>query len=237
MAKGNYHRKASNRSTSFRRTGGRGKKPGSSILVVAEGANTESVYFETLRNRFAAPTLEIEVEGVGINDPTRLVERALNLRTKRRKLAKKDALGLNQLEDFDELWIVFDLDVLEPNKLRAGLDFAKKKKVHVAHTHPCFEFWLLLHLHYTTKSFTCCDEVVKHLGWSGYDKSADDTRERITPLIEKSKIQAAVTHADRLVEHHTSGGTPFPGCPSTTVQALIRSIHDSLSPANQFLKL
>jgi hypothetical protein len=50
--------------------------------------------------------------GAGRGDPKKLTETALELQQERRRKARKNELSMSQLEDFEQIWIVFDTDVL-----------------------------------------------------------------------------------------------------------------------------
>lgn len=243
MAKGNsYRRKAPTSVQSFRRKITGSTAPGSAILVVTEGINTEPAYFDAIRSRFAAPTVELVTHGAGKGDPRVLTDAALDFRKKRKNQTRKKKLGINQLEDFDELWIVFDTDVLDLQKLNDGIAYAKSKGVNMAMTEPCFEFWLLLHGLYTTAQMLKCKNVVPYLqktfGWRSYSKDGKKTSEvrmLIEPLVEKSKVSDAVQHAKRVRTHHKKANTLFPPNPSTQVDFLIEAINAAVSKANKFL--
>jgi hypothetical protein len=240
MAK--YARKAATDARSFRRAPVFSEKAGSAILVVTEGENTEPAYFEWVQKRFAAPTLELVAHGAGRGDPTALVKEALCLCEERREKVRNGQLSINQAGDFDEIWIVFDTDVLKPDKRDSGIALAQRHGIKIAYSEPCFEFWLSLHATYTTAQMAECKDVIPHLakplGWKKYSregKRKTEVEAMMNPLVQKQIIQQAVKHAERVRQHHRDGGTPFPANPSTEVDLLIRSINDALGPANRFL--
>jgi len=219
---------------SFRRAPG-SKPPAKAILILTEGEVTEPVYFQALKAKLALATVEIEVQPQGKGDPARLAEAALEERLKRRKSARDGRLSYAQAADFDELWIVFDSDVpLEHGRFNSGLEFATSKGVKCAHTTPCFEYWLLLHLEYTTAPMATFDEVKPRLSKAmeiKYDKSSKDSAKHIPPLVEK--LKTAMDSAGRVRKSHKSAGTAFPANPSTEVDLLISAIQSAASPANQ----
>ena len=240
MAK--YARKAASDVRSFRRGPVVSEKAGSAILVVTEGENTEPAYFEWVRHRFAAPTVELVAHGAGRGDPTALAKEALRFRDERRQSMRNHELSINQADDFDEIWIVFDTDVLTAKNRSEGIAFAHSHGIHIAYSEPCFEFWLLLHATCTTAQMAKCKNVEphleKHLGWKNYSrrgKKASQVSAMMAPLVEKEIIQQAVKHAQQIRQHHTAGSTPFPANPSTDVDLLLRAINDALGPANRFL--
>lgn len=218
---------------SFRRVRG-SKPPAKGILIVTEGEVTEPIYFHALQAKLALATVEIEIVGEGIGDPRRLAEAAIEHRKARRRAAKKNKVGFMKAPDFDEVWIVFDTDVIKPGKFADGVAFAEANGVKLAHSTPCFEFWLLLHLLYTTAPMPKCVDVIPRIEaetGESYAKTPETTRELVKALIGCYK--KAHQHAGRIREHHTAAGTPPPANPSTEVDRLIESLDESVAPANE----
>jgi hypothetical protein len=242
MAKHRYRKRAASSIGSFRRTVATRTDPGSAILVVTEGDNTEPAYFDLIAKRFAAPTVELVPYGAGRGDPRALADEALRLAKERKQKSKAKKLGINRLEAFDSIWIVFDTDVLEPQNRHDGIAYAHSKGIHVAYSEPCFEYWLLLHGKFTTAQMPKCKDVIPFLkevfGWKNYSregKKAEEVEALLAPLIEKTKLQLAGRYAQQVRTHHEKAGTPFPANPSTDVDQLIVAIDAAVSPANKFL--
>ena len=219
---------------SFRRPRG-SKPPAKAILIVTEGEVTEPVYFEALKNKLNLQTVEIEVVGSGKGDPRRLAEAALEERKKRKKANRQGTLTLSKAPDFDELWIVFDTDVpVEHGRFHDGVAFAEAKGVKVADSSPCFEYWLLLHLDYTTAPMAKFADVKPRLQEAlggAYTKDCKQSARQIPPLLEK--LEAAIEGAERVRKVHVEAGTAPPPNPSTDVDLLILAIREAASPANQ----
>lgn len=241
MGKNKYKPSYSKSASSFLRTIGKDVEPGSSILVVTEGVNTEPTYFEAIRNTFASPSVELVSHGAGRGDPKTLTDAALDYRKARRKEARDKKLSISQLEDFDQIWIVFDTDVLTPKKRNDGIAYAKSKGVHVAYSEPCFEYWLLLHskAHYTTAQMPKCADVKPYLkeafGWTGYDKNKAKCKKLIPPLVTKDKVKAAVAATHKVRNYHQGANTAFPANPSTDVDRVVEAINKVVSKPNRFL--
>lgn len=241
MAKRKYRRSASTAANSYTRSGAKGERPGSSILIVTEGVNTEPIYFEFIRRMFSSSTVELVSYGAGRGDPKSLADAALEVRKTRRRKARNKELSISQLEDFDEIWIVFDTDVLDAAKRSNGIAYARSQGIRIAYSEPCFEYWLLLHgkTSYTTAPMAKCADVEPYLqkafGWSGYSKNMRECRRLIEPLVTKEEIRNAVDGAERCREHHDGAGTPFPANPSTDVDHLIRVINEAVPKANKVL--
>ena len=93
---------------------------------------------------------------------------------------------------------------------------------------PAFEFWLLLHVDYTTAPMDACDRVISRLKkfWKNYTKGATPAPEFL------DKTPTAVVHAERCRKHHaTSGGG---GNPSTQVDMLVRCLNAATRSHRQF---
>ena len=242
MTKRDYRRRADTSAKSFRRTLYAKEPAGSAILVVTEGANTEPSYFDRIRNHLAAPTVELVPHGAGRGDPRALADEALRLRKERKSQMRDKKLGINRLEDFDAIWIVFDTDVVTPQKRTEGIAYAESKGIQIAYSEPCFEFWLLIHQAFTTAPMAKCKDVIpylaEHLGWKGYariGKRQQQIEEWVRLLVDKASIRQAVAHAEKIRRHHKEANTAFPANPSTDVDHLIRAINAAVSPANRFL--
>ncbi len=235
-----YHKKAATDFRSFRRSAPQPGNSGASILVVAEGESTEPAYFERLRKCFAGAAVELVCHGAGWGDPRALADEALRLRDERRKLARGSKLGLAKVADFDEIWLVFDTDVLERGKLLEGVDYARGKGLRVASSTPCFEFWLLLHGHYTTAPMAGCGEVEpflkERLGWQNYarqGKKKDAVEKMMEQALDRGSLRRAVENARRVREHHHQADSGFPANPSTDVDLLVSAINRAAGPANR----
>jgi hypothetical protein len=241
MAKRKYRRSAATSARPYARSGAKGRRPGSSILVVTEGVNTEPAYFEFVRRMFSSATVKLVSRGAGRGDPKSLTDFALKVQNERRRQARKEELNIHELEDFDEIWIVFDTDALDASKRSDGIAYARSMGVRIAYSEPCFEYWLLLHgaSAYTTAPMAKCADVEPHLekafGWDGYSKSSRDCEKLIGPLVSKEAIRTAVAGAERCRNHHQGAGTAFPANPSTDVDQLIRAIDEAVPKANKLL--
>lgn len=234
MASRKWKKKINSDPRSFRRSRW-SKPPAKAILIVTEGEVTEPVYFDELKRRLNLSTVEIEVLGAGKGDPRRLAESALEERKQRRKDAKQGRLALSKAPDFDELWIVFDTDApLEQGRYHDGVGFADAKGVRCAESTPCFEFWLLLHLEFTTAPMARFADVkpkLERMLGCPYAKNSEESAERIPPLLDH--LKKASERAEQVRAHHQQAGTPRPANPSTEVDKLIDSIKEAASPANR----
>lgn len=234
MRSNNYRKVIPTKPSSFQRERGI-KPPAKGILIATEGQVTEPLYFEEIKKRLALPTVELYIAGAGIGDPAALVDEALRQQKIRRKGARDGTLGYAQVADFDEIWIVFDTDVpLQQGKLHSGLHHAESKNVQCAHSTPCFEYWLLLHIDRTTATMATYENVKPKLSEAlskelkkkvRYDKDSETSKDLVRPLAEKHA--AAEANSEWVRNYHKDGGTDFPCNPSTEVDRLIAAIREA----------
>jgi hypothetical protein len=106
---------------------------------------------------------------------------------------------------------------------------AKVRKVKLAHSTPCFEYWLLLHIQgFTTRSDLIdgdtAKRAVKHA--LGMDYSTNDETVRVVIPSFLKNWPEAVVHGERVRKHHEAAVTPSPANPSTEVCTLVRALND-----------
>lgn len=113
------------------RTGRR--KPGSRqlakrILVVCGGRKTEITYLDGLRIWARNAAVKLTFKGDG-RAPEQVVDLAYGM-------------WVEDRDAFDEVWVVLDEDDFD---LAPALVKARRRKIRLAFSKPCFELWLLLH--------------------------------------------------------------------------------------------
>ncbi len=206
-------------------------KPPKAILIVTEGRNTEPLYFKSLSAHWSLHPHVTQVEPGGEGIPANLVNKALAVQKERTADDEAGRLPFNQLGSFDETWIVFDTEHAERHgRLKDGIKLAEEHGIQVAHSTPCFEFWLALHYALKAPPMETCKqacavfESVAGLKKGGYSKAKGAAGDLIDKLI--CQVPSAVQNADLLTKQQE--GEPFPANPSTTVQNLIRSMHEAL---------
>jgi hypothetical protein len=128
------------------------------------------------------------------------------------------------LMDEDELWLMLDTDHwAEPNHIanfnRVCAE-ATQKGFHLAHSNPCFEIWLLLHVTHldAADQFKTCTEVIQRLRdiLGGYSKRTIDPA-RFSSLT----AAVAVTRAEQLDE---SSGDRWPQKTGSHVYRVVRRL-------------
>lgn len=206
-------------------------KAGDAFLIVTEGEVTEPVYFELLRFDLQLPAVRIRVEPGKASDPRHVIESAATEVKDHARRAKKGLLSHTEPLRFEQVWAVVDTDVA----VRQGFwnevgDLAAARKVKLAHSTPCFEFWLLLHIQgMTTRSDLvngdAAKSAVKHV--LGRDYSTDERVARAVMPTFIANWPEAVVHAERVRAYHRDASTPPPANPSTEICALVRALNDS----------
>ena len=101
-------------------------------LVVTEGEKTEPQYIDGVKQLFRGSQVEVKTRGVG-RDPASVLAKAQNF------LHQAARSG----EPYDWCCVVVDVD--DHTTLDECLRSAKKDKIHVVVSNPCFEIWLLWH--------------------------------------------------------------------------------------------
>lgn len=108
------------------------------MLIVCEGEQTEKHYFQSFRSG----KLHVDVQPY-VGQPRQIVLRAEALQNRR---------------DYDEVWVVFDLDfdssrgLEQYQEFERAIELAKKKGCKVAYTIDAFELWFRLHYERITTS-------------------------------------------------------------------------------------
>lgn len=187
------------------------------FLIVCEGKKTEPNYFRSFR--VPKDVAEIDVKGLGITPP-QLVQRALSL--------KRKASDRIELEEYDQVWCVFDKDDWEDDEFNDLIEDAKNEGLDVAYSNQAFELWFLLHFHYYDNPMHRDQyegKLSKLLGHR-YRKNAKDMYYRLY-----SMQKTAIKNAEKLLALYTFRN-PAKDNPSTTVHLLVRELNRFL-PENR----
>lgn len=208
-------------------------KPGDTFLIVTEGTVTEPVYFEFLLQDLQLYAVHVIVVPGCASDPRHVIATAAKEVKDHQWRRRKGMLSITEPQTFDHVWAVIDTDVA----VRMGYwhdvkQIAVSKKVRLAHSTPCFEYWLLLHLQDTTRgdlvdgaaAKRAVREALEELG-RDYSTNEETVREAMPYFI--SHWPKAVKRARRVRQYHKDGGTPAPANPSTEVDTLVSALNDS----------
>lgn len=211
-------------------------RPGDAFLIVTEGTVTEPVYFAALLAKLEISRATVKVMPGWASDPRHVIETARSEAERQSERARRDELGNREPASFDHVWAVIDTDVAVRNGLWNDVaQLAAARNVMLAHSTPCFEFWLLLHLveHATTRGDlpdgASAKSAVKEKLGRDYSTNAETAREAIDSFIEQ--WPRAVAHAAQVRQQHEAAGTPLPANPSTEVDRLARALNGS-APAH-----
>lgn len=206
---------------------------GDSFLIVTEGTVTEPVYFELLRESLQLSTVTVKVMPGKASDPRHVIQSAADEVKALARRVKKKKVAVTELESFDHVWAVIDTDVA----VRQGFwnDVVQKARdlnVKLAHSTPCFEYWLLLHLKITTRADLVDGSAAKkafrdELG-QDYSTNREISEEAFKGLL--SSWPTAVKNAQTVRKHHEDANTPIPANPSTEVDLLACAMNDSTPP-------
>ncbi|MEX2381592.1 MAG: RloB family protein [Opitutales bacterium] len=116
-----------------RQSGGRRSKH--LFVVATEGYRTEPIYFESFNPDPGEGSIRFEIlNHRHKNNPSDLLARLVEFREK-----KKPGSGA-------DYWMVFDKDEWSSEQLDGFCAAARRQKVNIALSNPCFELWLYLHL-------------------------------------------------------------------------------------------
>jgi len=202
------------RSAAQLRRRGPQREPYLTVLIVCEGERTEVEYLKGLCRAHRLSSANITVVGRG-TDPVSVVRFAI-------EKAQREG-------GWDRVYCVFDRD-RHANYARAIENLNRADlggtQFQGGITNPCFEFWILLHFEYTARPYrgagrrSPCDIVIadlkRHL--PNYEKNDEGLFTRLEP-----RVQDAIRHAERLVEHNRQTGSDNP---ATSVHGLVRLLID-----------
>jgi len=215
-------------------------QPGDAFLIVTEGKVTEPIYFNLLIQDLQLGVVRIKIQPGDHSDPRDVIRTAERLAQKQVQDAEDGVLGVNEPNKFDHVWAVIDTDVA----VRQGFwndvqQLAAARNISLAHSTPCFEFWLLLHIiGFTTRSDlvdgATAKSAVKHALNRDYSTNQETAKAAIATLI--ANWPKSVVDAEHVRDHHHAAATTPPGNPSTEVCGLVRGLNDSARPHLRKLK-
>jgi hypothetical protein len=214
-------------------------KPGDAFLIVTEGTVTEPVYFDLFRRDLGLLAVRIKIQPGDHSDPRHVIRTAEREAKEQLRKARKGVLGINEPAKFDHVWAVVDTDVAVRNHIWNDVkQLAAARKVKLAHSTPCFEFWLLLHFGLTAPADlvdgTAAKRAVKHALGRDYSTNEEVARGAIASFL--ANWPEAVGHAETVRRRHEGAQTPAPANPSTEVDRLARALNDSAPERLQKLR-
>lgn len=187
------------------------RKSNKLILIICEGKDTETAYFENFNSKYTKVQVKIaDKSSKGKNkgkatDPENLVKKAAAFK-KENEIDEKNG---------DRVWCVFDIDInynnnnavtSKINEIQRAKAHADKNKIRLGMSNPCFELWYLLHFEYTTANMKNYTEVQRRL--SKYIIDYDKTKDVYSLL--KDKIDIALKNSKKLKKHFEALGRLMP---------------------------
>lgn len=204
--------------------------PGDSFLIVTEGQVTEPVYFNLLCADLQIKAVQVKVIPGRRSDPCRVIETAANEAAETKRKARTQTFAANQPAKYDQVWAVIDTDAaVREGRWAEVVRLAAEKIVKLAPSTPCFEFWLLLHLAYTTRSDLVDGDTAKLALQQALGRAYSTNRqvsEAVMPGLLGHWVDA-VEHARRVRRHHREAGASDPANPSTEVDLLVTALKDA----------
>ncbi|WP_168177050.1 RloB family protein [Thalassospira sp. MCCC 1A03138] len=191
-------------------------EPKKTFYLFCEGKNTEPDYFRALKRKIRDPLIKIvdkPAAGVPMTIANLSVEQANAIgKGAKRKRVKQS------YQEADEVWAVFDRD--EHPHIQEAMQLCDSNNVGIAFSDPCFELWLILHIHDFNRACNRHD-IQRALSdvLEGYERGRGKTAD-FSVLLED--IENAENRAEVLLDRrHEEGGDTNP---STTVFKLTRRI-------------
>ena len=185
-----------------RKVGNKGpEKP--RILIVCEGGKTEPNYFKCFR------PANIVVIGLGQNTDS-LVREAIRLQNK---------------DDFDQVWCVFDRDNFPAHNFNLAFSLATSNNIQIVYSNEAFELWYFLHFDYLDAGITrhqyiekLNDIMLKQFS----RKYAKNSTEMYDLLLNFQST--AIKNANTLLQNYPNLN-PESDKPSTTVHLLVEELN------------
>ncbi|MBD1935728.1 RloB family protein [Microcoleus sp. FACHB-68] len=171
------------------------------FLIVCEGVETEPNYFRGFR----VPTVKIEIQGLGKN-PSNLI---------------KTAKDLNDKEEYDQVWCVFDRDSWTKQDFNNAISNAESQGFAVAYSNEAFELWYVLHFQPLNSGISRSDYSQKLTSLLGKNYQKNSPR-MYDDLLDKQTT--AIKNAEKLLEQYDPHN-PEKDNPSTTVHRLVKELN------------
>ncbi len=211
---------------------------GDSFLIVVEGEVTEKMYFDSIRRMLQVNPVTVRVIHPSCTDAEGLVRAAIQERDNRNENRARGISGYREVSVYDHVWVLFDTDVpSRQSQLGPALELARTNNIHVGHSTPSVEAWLLLHLRNRPGPLVTSDaaeRAVSEAWGQRYEKTARVFSE-LWPALQPN-ITAAVHRSVEVRDYHRQGGTSFPPDPSTELDLLVRALDASVQPQLRIIR-
>lgn len=187
------------------------REPEQRFFIYCEGAGTEPAYFRAIDHHY--DRVQLHVRGIGA-DPLTVAQRAIN-----DPLRGTPWASASSFEEQDQVWAVFDRN--SHLAFAPALSACRHAGVRTAHSDPCFELWLVLHLeHYDRPAASIDVQRRLRLLYPAYDHQRTPGPEFLHLL---KGLECAESRAQHQLRRRLKEDRPC-GNPSTTVGCLTRAI-------------
>ena len=205
-------------------------KLGDSFLIVTEGEVTERMYFEATRETLQVNPVTVRVVHPACTDAEGLVRAAIQERDAALQGRNRSVAGNRNVSRYDHVWVLFDTDVpARQAQLGPAIQLATNESIHVAHSTPSVEIWLLLHFRDRPGPLldsAAAEHAVGDAWGQRYEKTAETFPKLWLAL--KPNIPVAVSRAAQVRKYHQDANTAFPPNPSTQLDLLVRALDASV---------
>ena len=197
------------------------KEPRKSILIVCEGEKTEPIYFNALKERLRLIMVDVDIVGEGAA-PITVVDHVIELREERKRIARRSLTKTA----YEVMYCVIDVEVPVPHEsLARAIDKAKRNKLEVILSNPCFEYWYILHFRKTSAPFNRSQDAKAALRREhpAYNESDTTIFNVVYP-----KTSDAIKYSKEVLKEQHNNSEDLSDCnPSTHVHKIVEYLQNT----------
>jgi hypothetical protein len=164
--------------------------------------------------------VEVEIVGEGAA-PITVVNRAIELRQERRRLAKTSVTKTA----YEVVYCVIDVEAPKAESLPRAINKAEDNRLEVILSNPCFEYWYILHFRKTSAPFSTSQEAKsalrrKHRAYCESDTTIFD--------VVYPKTADAIKHSKEVLREQHNDAEDLSDCnPSTHVHKIVEYLQSA----------
>lgn len=185
------------------------------IVIACEGKNTEPEYLKKCISHYSAGLVRLRVLPQR-GEPIAIVEAAIN---EKKDLIQKARKSKDSFDYCFRVWAIFDRD--DHESYNEAILLAKKNKIDLAISNPCFELWPLLHLS------NSANQDDRHQVQRRLNQIMPNYHHERGAYIDfdliKDHFDVAHSRADQINKNCLNSGDEY-GRPSTTFHKLVKKI-------------
>jgi len=195
------------------------------ILIASEDGKSSLVYFAALDPGPSGNRAKFAIVPKGSGRNTQSLVRYVQSHRKQWLAEVQEEVAI---EDFNQVWLVFDRDSFPAHKFDNAIRSAESSHYQVAWSNECFELWYLLHFKNQTTGITR-KEIYKELTrllklpHNYEDYKGDEGLRLHKQMARDGNIITAIKRARRLHEN-AAEATPHDANPCTLVYKLIETL-------------